>query len=114
MRPVRTALAALAVLAAAPASAQAPTVPAASAVPPEDDVNQVSELVVVAHPQGPAIWRITYRGAEMTIMGSVQPIQQQQKWDRRQVLAALDGARLLILPPKVGLDPLQVLALVTA
>lgn len=114
MRPARTALAALALLAAAPAAAQAPApAPAPATVSPEDDVNQVSELVVVAHPQGPAMWRITYKGAEMTIMGSVQPILQQQKWDRRQIMAALDGARLVILPPKVGLDPLQILALVT-
>ena len=124
MRPVRIHMArglslaaALAVLAAAPASAQAPAPDApapAAPVSPQDDVNQVSELVVVAHPQGPAMWRISYKGAEMTIMGSVQPILQQQKWDRRQMLAALDGARLVILPPKVGLDPLQILALVTA
>src|SRR5205823_1834553 len=79
-----------------------------------DDPNQVSELVVVAHPQGPPIWRVTYNGAEMTIVGSVTPMQQQQRWDRRQTMAALEGARLVILPPTVGLNPVQVLALVTA
>jgi uncharacterized protein YbaP (TraB family) len=121
MRPARTltALAASALLAAAPASAQAPSspsalAPAAQPQPPADEDTLVSELVVVAHPQGPAMWRLTYNGAEMTIMGSVQPVQQQQKWDRRQTMAALDGARLVILPPTVGLDPIQVLALVTA
>jgi uncharacterized protein YbaP (TraB family) len=79
-----------------------------------DDPTQLSELVVVAHPQGPPIWRVTYNGAEMTIIGSVTPIQQQQRWDRRQTMAALEGARLVILPPTVGLNPVQVLALVTA
>jgi uncharacterized protein YbaP (TraB family) len=59
------------------------------------------------------MWRVTYNGAEMTIMGSVTPILQQQKWDRRQMMAALEGARLVILPPKVGLNPLEVIALVT-
>jgi hypothetical protein len=117
MRPVRTLLAlmASAVVAAGPALGQ-PAAPAAAPEAPDalDDPTQVSELVVVAHPQGPAIWRLTYNGAEMTIMGSVQPVQQQQRWDRRQILAALDGARLLILPPKVGLNPFQVLALVTS
>ncbi len=123
MRSVRT-LAALTVcaeLAAAPALAQAPAAPApapagqaAPGEPAPDDATQVSELVVVAHPQGPAMWRVTYNGAEMTIMGSVTPIQQQQRWDRRQAMAALEGARLVILPPTVGLNPVQVLALVTA
>jgi hypothetical protein len=119
MNSVRTltALSAGVLLVAAPASAQAPTPPApqaAPAVPPEDDASQVSELVVVAHPQGPALWRLEYKGAEMTIIGSVTPIQQQQRWDRRQTLAALEGARLVILPPTVGLNPIQVLALATA
>ena len=123
MRPVRT-LAIMAVcaeLAAGPTLAQAPAAPPPAAQPApsaeagvDDDVNQVSELVVVAHPQGPPIWRVSYNGAEMTIIGSVTPIQQQQRWDRRQTMAALEGARLVILPPTVGLNPIQVLALVTA
>ena len=110
MTPARAlaALTACALLASAPARAQAPPAPSV------EDPNQVSELVVVSHPQGPAMWRVTYGDAVMTVMGSVQPIQQQQKWDRRQMMAALDGARLVILPPKVGLDPLQVLALATS
>jgi uncharacterized protein YbaP (TraB family) len=117
MRPVRilTALSASAFLAVAPASAQAPApAPAPEVAPAPDDVSQVSELVIVAHPQGPPLWRLEYKGAEMTIIGSVTPIQQQQRWDRRQTLAALQGARLVILPPTVGLNPIQVLALVTA
>ena len=111
MNSVRTlaALSACVLLVAAPAVAQAPAAPA-----PEDDASQVSELVIVAHPQGPAMWRLEYKGAEMTIIGSVTPIQQQQRWDRRQTLAALEGARLVILPPTVGLNPIQVLALATA
>jgi uncharacterized protein YbaP (TraB family) len=117
MRPLRTLAVVLASaeLAAGPALAQAPPPPAPAEAPAaQDDVSQVSELVVVAHPQGPALWRVTYNGAEMTIVGSVTPIQQQQKWDRRQTMAALEGARLVILPPTVGLNPVQVLALVTA
>ncbi len=105
-------LAALALLAGSPAAVQAAPGPAPVAV--SDDPSQVSELVVVAHPQGPAMWRVTYGGAELTILGSVTPIHHQQKWDHRQLQAALDGARLVILPPKVGLEPLQFLALATA
>ena len=116
MKPIRSlaVLAACAVLLGGQARAQAPAAPAAAPLPPVDDPNQVSELVVVAHPQGPAMWRVQYGDAVMTIMGSVTPIQQQQKWDRRQMTAALDGARLVILPPRVGLNPLQVIALATS
>jgi hypothetical protein len=125
MRPLRplAVLAAGLAFAAAPALAQAPApAPAPAAEPPgpsdappaAEDPNQVSELVVVAHPQGPAMWRVQYGDAVMTIMGSVSPVQQQQKWDRRQMMAALDGARLVILPPRVGLSPVQALGLLTS
>lgn len=120
MTSIRTfaVLTACAQLAAGQALAQSPPPPAApseaAAEAGIDDPSQVSELVVVAHPQGPPIWRVSYNGADMTIVGSVTPIQQQQRWDRRQTMAALEGARLVILPPTVGLNPIQVLALVTA
>lgn len=93
-------------LAAAPANAQQPA-------PPADAVNQVSELVVVAHPQGPAMWRVQVGDSVMMILGSVTPIHQQQAWDKRQIKAALDGSRLLLLPAKPDLGPLQLMGLLT-
>ena len=109
MKTMRLLPAALAVLSMAlpPAFAQEP----ASA--PADDVSQVSELVVVAHPQGPAMWQVQRGDSTMTIMGSVSPIHQQQAWDQRQLLAALDGSRLVLLPPKADLGPLQAVALLS-
>ena len=104
-----------AALFAAPALAQTPKTAAPAAAPATpDDTNQVSELVVVAHPQGPAMWQLKYGQAEMTIMGAVSPIAQQQRWDRRPLLAAMEGARLVLLPPKSDLGPLQVMSLMTA
>ena len=99
-------------LLAAAAAAQEPA-PAAPAQPPADDANEVSELVVVAHPQGPAMWRVQLGDSVMMVMGSVTPIHQQQAWDQRQINAALEGARLVLLPPKADLGPLQLMGLLT-
>jgi hypothetical protein len=101
-------------LAAAPALAQAPPAPPADAADaPAADDGKVSELVVVAHPLGPAVWRVQVGQSSMVILGSVTPVQQQQHWDQRQVAAALDGARLLLTPPKPDLGPVQVVGLIT-
>ena len=108
-RLLPAALTVLAMALAARAFAQEP----ASAPAPADDVSQVSELVVVAHPQGPAMWRVQRGDSTMMIMGSVSPIHQQQAWDQRQMLAALDGSRLVLLPPKADLGPLQAVALLS-
>ncbi len=105
-------------LAAGPAFAQAPA-PAQVQVPPPaeaplaqpEDSTPLSELVVVAHPLGPALWRVQVGQSTMTILGSVTPMQQQQHWDQRQVNAALQGARLLLTPPKPDLGPLQIMGL---
>jgi hypothetical protein len=98
-------------LALAAASARAQPVP-----PPmtADADNQVSELVVVAHPQGPAMWRVQVGDNTMVIIGAVTPMQQQQRWEQRPLFAALDGARLLLTSPKPDLGPVQILGLLTS
>ncbi len=71
-----TLLAAVAWLApAVPAGAQPPAAPPSAAAP---DDGQVSELVVVAHPLGPALWRVQVGTSTMMILGSVTPMHQQQ------------------------------------
>ncbi len=85
-----------------------------AAAPPtaaNDQSTALSELVVVGHPQGPAIWRVRRGDSTLIILGAVSPVPQQLRWDQRQVIAALDGARLLLTPPKPDLGPLQVLGL---
>ncbi len=106
-----TLLAAVAWLApAVPAGAQPPAAPPSAAAP---DDGQVSELVVVAHPLGPALWRVQVGTSTMMILGSVTPMHQQQHWDQRQIRAALDGARVLLTPPRPDLGPLQLISLIT-
>ena len=108
LAPLLPAVMASLFFAAAAAQDAPPAVP-----PPPDDPGQVSELVVVAHPQGPAMWKVQVGDSTMTILGSVSPIHQQQAWDKRPLLAAMDGARLVLLPPRADLGPLQMMALLT-
>jgi hypothetical protein len=93
---------------AAPAWAQAPA-PVAEPLP--DDA--ISELVVIAHPPGPAMWRVTKGDSTVVILGAVTPVPHRLVWDERQVTAALTGANLLLAPPKPDLGPLQIVGLVT-
>jgi hypothetical protein len=78
-----------------------------------DADNQVSELVVVAHPQGPAMWRVQNGDNTMVILGAVTPMQQQQRWEQRPLFAALEGSRLLLTTPKPDLGPIQIMGLLT-
>jgi hypothetical protein len=74
----------------------------------------LSELVVIAHPPGPAMWRVQRGDSTLIILGAVSPMPQQLRWDQRPMFAALDGARLLLTPPKPDLGPIQVLGLLTS
>jgi hypothetical protein len=93
------------------AGAQTAAVPVSPA--PADPIPELSELVVVAHPQGPALWRVRRGDSTLIILGAVSPLPQQLRWNERPVIAALDGARLLLTPPKPDLGPMQVLGLIT-
>jgi len=95
---------------ASPAWAQAPA-PAPAPEPVPDDA--ISELVVIAHPPGPAMWRVGLGESSVIILGAVSPVPHRLVWDQRQVNGALNGANLLLAPPKPDLGPLQVLGLIT-
>ncbi len=90
---------------ALPASAQAPAPDAA----PDD---ALSELVVIAHPPGPAMWRVTRGDSTVIILGAVTPVPHRLEWDERQLTAALTGANALLSPPRADLGPVQVVGLV--
>lgn len=90
---------------------ETPTATAAAAADPE---NTVSELVVIAHPPGPALWRAELGDSSVIILGAVSPVPHRLVWDQRQVVAALNGANLLLTQPKPDLGPLQLLGLLTS
>jgi len=82
-----------------------PVDPAALAAEQSGGSTVLEELVVIARPVGPAMWRASMGDSEVIILGSVTPIHHQQKWDDRRVRRALDGAKLLLTPveAKAGL-----------
>jgi hypothetical protein len=111
-------LAAASVILALPgvASAQEPSgaAPPTPSVDLGDSQNTLSELVVIAHPPGPALWRAELGESSVIILGGVTPVPHRLVWDQRQVVAALNGANLLLTQPRPDLGPLQLLGLVTS
>ena len=73
----------------------------------------VEELEVVARAPGPALWRVVRGESEVVILGGVAPLPHSLVWDTTRVDRALDGARVLLIPPrpKVGVLDMAGLAL---
>jgi hypothetical protein len=112
MRAVVLAGALLLSLAGPPAAAQAPAGPPPTTLG-EDASVTVSELLVVARPPGPAMWRVRRGGSELVVLGTVRPVPHSLDWNQRRVARALDGAHHLLLGPvlKAGpVDTVRVLA----
>jgi hypothetical protein len=63
--------------------------------------SQVPTVTVVATRTGPAIWHATKDGADVAILGIVQPLPDNFVWDTKPLAAILSGARLVLLPPQV-------------
>ncbi len=91
-------------------AADAQTAAPQSAPAPDD---ALSELVVIAHPPGPAMWRVTLGESQVLILGAVSPVPHRLVWDERQITSALTGANLLLSAPRPDIGPLQVVGLVT-
>ena len=71
----------------------------------------VEELEVVARAPGPALWRVARGDSEVIILGGVTPLPHSLVWDTRRVERALDGARVLLLPPKPKMGALDFVGL---
>ena len=104
--PMRALPALVAAIAAAATLALGPA--AAAQAPPQSPVSDaaedgastvVSELEVVARPQGPAMWRVKKGGSEVIILGAISPLPHSLAWDERRLERALDGARVLLTAP---------------
>ena len=71
------------------------------AAPPRETV------IVTANRTGPAIWHATKDGADVAILGIVQPLPDAFVWNTQPLEAILDGARLVLLPPSVRMGVLS-------
>lgn len=61
----------------------------------------VETVTVTASARAPAIWHATKNGADVSILGIVQPLPDDFAWNTRPLQAILAGARLVLLPPRV-------------
>lgn len=62
-------------------------------------------VIVTAQPPGPAFWRVSKDKSEVWILGMVEPIPRDLKWDTRGLEKLVGHARAVLLPPRgqVGL-----------
>lgn len=101
-------VAASAALAGVSAGAQTPPAQSAQPGPPPipltaapDDGNSavVSELLVVARPPGPALWKVSRGASQVVILGGLAPLPQSLDWNKLRLQRALAQSNLLLLPP---------------
>ena len=65
--------------------------------------SQLETVTVVASRTGPAIWHATKDAADVAILGIVQPLPDNFKWDTKPLEAVLSESRLVLLPPTVNM-----------
>lgn len=99
-----TTAASLLTMAAAPAPV-APVAPVAAA--PADPAGSavVQELEVIGRYPGPPQWTVRRGDAEVVVLGALSPLPHTLEWNTHRFERALDGARLVLLPPngRIGL-----------
>ena len=110
------ALAAVLIGPASPAQSQqapiqaAPPAPPQAAPAPDDESTVVSALEVVAHPPGPALWRVKRGDSEVVILGAYSPLPHLLNWNHVRLDRALDGATGFY-ETKATINPLELAAL---
>ncbi|HEX3432114.1 MAG TPA: TraB/GumN family protein [Rhizomicrobium sp.] len=93
-RSLAVASAFLAVLGVGAAAGQSSASPPPSSSPPET-------VTVIANARGPAVWQVANNGAEVAILGIVEPLPDAFLWNTKPLEAILGGTRLVLLPPNV-------------
>jgi len=91
-------VAALAILAAPGAWAQAPTPPTAAGPPLDPDEALVEELVVRGRLPGPAWWRVQDADTTVWVLGVPSLAPKRMEWDRAIFERRLQGANAVVLP----------------
>ena len=66
-------------------------------VPP----SRVETVIVTANERGPAIWHAGKDGAEVEILGVVEPLPDNFIWNTKPLAAILGGVHRVLLPPEV-------------
>ena len=91
-----------------PPVSQPPAAQPVGGVPPPIDPGEsavVQELEVIGRYPGPPQWTVRRGDAEVVVLGALSPLPHTLEWNTHRFDRALDGARLVILPPngRIGL-----------
>jgi uncharacterized protein YbaP (TraB family) len=70
----------------------------------------VEELVVASNLGGPAFWKVSDGDTTVYVLGVPGALPKGTKWDERRLAMRLDGAKALILPPKIKARPVVMTA----
>ncbi|HLY05639.1 MAG TPA: TraB/GumN family protein [Rhizomicrobium sp.] len=76
---------------------------AAGAQPSPPRSRPLETVIVTANATGPAMWHASKDGADVAILGIVEPLPDNFVWNTRPLEALLGGARLVLLPPNVNM-----------
>ena len=82
------------------------TAPGVAQQPPAPP-SALETVIVTANAKSPAIWHATKDGADVAILGIVQPLPDNFVWNTKPLEAALSEARLVLLPPNVQMGILS-------
>jgi len=84
-------------------AAQPPVTPTGASNPrPAPDPGEsavVQQLEVIGRYPGPPQWTVRRGDAEVVVLGAISPLPHTLEWNTHRFERALDGARLVILPP---------------
>ncbi|RYF92794.1 MAG: TraB/GumN family protein [Caulobacteraceae bacterium] len=70
----------------------------------------VEELVISSNLGGPAFWKVSDGDTTVYVLGAPGSLPRGTRWDERRLALRLDGARALILPPKIKARPVVMTA----
>ncbi len=60
----------------------------------------IETVVVTAQASGPAFWHVSKGRSDLWILGIVEPVPTDLKWDSRELDKLIDHARVVLLPPR--------------
>ena len=67
----------------------------------------IETVVVTAKKPGPAFWHVANGKSEVWILGTLGPVPEDLKWDPGRLEYLLQGAKVLLLPPRGQVGPLE-------
>jgi len=75
--------------------------PTHAAQPPPAPSSGVETVIVTASERGPAVWHATKDGADVAILGIVEPLPDNFVWNTKPLAATLGTVHRVLLPPEI-------------